>query len=219
MDRWQLDSKTETFLRCLLAKIIWKIKCNYNFTPSADQTQKVHFHPKQQVSTSVQHCVRFYPGPQREIFPGGTKIDAGPPKFSKTLTDKSKKVFTQIWSHFLPKIRWRAKKKRSSLKFGPIFCQKLGEEQKEEKKLVQNATTSTWLDNLNLTRQPQLFRYDVPPEPPLGGPASTISPHDHVVTFKLLCDVTLKTLCWRRSCRSNSVHLRRRRLKEENMTS
>ena len=35
-----------------------------------------------------------HPGPQREIFPGGTKIDAGPPKISETLTDKSKKVFT-----------------------------------------------------------------------------------------------------------------------------
>ena len=44
-------------------------------------------------------------GPQREIFPGGTKIDAGPPKFSEALTDQSKKVFTQIWFHFLPKIK------------------------------------------------------------------------------------------------------------------
>ena len=62
-------------------------------------------------------------GPQREIFSGGTKIDAGPqtqvkqlqknqkrsplkfglifcPKLGKS---KKKKVFTQIWSHFLPK--------------------------------------------------------------------------------------------------------------------
>ena len=44
-------------------------------------------------------------GPQREIFAGGTKIDAGPPKFSEALTDKSKKVFTQIWSRYLPNIR------------------------------------------------------------------------------------------------------------------
>ena len=32
-----------------------------------------------------------WPGPQREIFPGGTKIDAGPPKFSKAQTDKQKR--------------------------------------------------------------------------------------------------------------------------------
>ena len=44
-------------------------------------------------------------GPQREIFPGGTKIDAGPPKLGEELTINQKKVFTQIWSHFLPKIR------------------------------------------------------------------------------------------------------------------
>ena len=49
-------------------------------------------------------------GPQREIFAGGTKIDAGPPKFSKALTNESKKVFTQI---------------------GPGFCPKLGEDQKK----------------------------------------------------------------------------------------
>ena len=65
------------------------------------------------------------PGPQREIFPGGTKIDAGPPKLGEVQTNKSKKglysnlvpffsqkqvkskkkVFTQIWFYFLPKSR------------------------------------------------------------------------------------------------------------------
>ena len=37
-----------------------------------------------------------------------------------------------------PKIRRGAKqnKKRSSLKFGPIFCPKLGEEQKKQKTMV-----------------------------------------------------------------------------------
>ena len=45
------------------------------------------------------------PGPQREIFLGGTKIDAGPPKLGEELTNKSKK--------------------RSSLKFGPIFLPKI----------------------------------------------------------------------------------------------
>ena len=29
--------------------------------------------------------------PLREIFPGGTKIDAGPPKLGEKLTNKSKK--------------------------------------------------------------------------------------------------------------------------------
>ena len=37
----------------------------------------------------------FYAGPQREIFLGGTKIDAGPPKLGK---EQKKKVFSQIWS-------------------------------------------------------------------------------------------------------------------------
>ena len=62
-------------------------------------------------------------GPQREVFPRGTKIDAGPPKFSETLTDKSKKVFTQIWFHFLPKIRRRAKKKGPQSNLVPFFAQ------------------------------------------------------------------------------------------------
>ena len=49
---------------------------------------------------------------------------------------KKKKVFTQIWSQFFPRIRWRAKKKRrSSLKFGPSFSPKLGEEQKKRSSL------------------------------------------------------------------------------------
>ena len=29
--RWQLDSKTERFLRCLLAKATWCMKCNYSY--------------------------------------------------------------------------------------------------------------------------------------------------------------------------------------------
>ena len=41
---------------------------------------------------------RMRTGSQRKIFLGGTKIDAGPPKLSEALTDKLKKVFTQIWS-------------------------------------------------------------------------------------------------------------------------
>ena len=56
-------------------------------------------------------------GPEIETFAGGMKIDAGPPKFSEI---KSRKVLTQIWSWFLSKIRWRPKKKRSSLEFGRV---------------------------------------------------------------------------------------------------
>ena len=52
---------------------------------------------------------------------------------------QKKKVFTQISSNFLSKIRWRAKKQnRSSLKFRPIFCPKLGEEQKNKTGLHSN---------------------------------------------------------------------------------
>ena len=52
-------------------------------------------------------------GPQREVFAGGTKIDAGPPKFSEALNQK-----------------------RSSLKFGPDFWPKLGEEQKKKNVVI-----------------------------------------------------------------------------------
>ena len=31
VDGWQLDSKTERSLRCLLAMATWRIKCNYNY--------------------------------------------------------------------------------------------------------------------------------------------------------------------------------------------
>ena len=76
-----------------------------------------------------------WPGPQREIFPGGTKVDAGLPKFSKAQTDKQKKVFTQNGRIFCPKLGEEQKiKQRSSLKFGPIFCPKLGEEQNKKNK-------------------------------------------------------------------------------------
>ena len=35
--RWQLDSKTERSLCCLLAKATWWIKCNYNYNYKYDQ--------------------------------------------------------------------------------------------------------------------------------------------------------------------------------------
>ena len=71
-----------------------------------------------------------------------------------------------------PKIR-RGAKKKSLFKFGPIFCPKLGEEQKKGFHSI-----LVPLSNLvqNLTRQPELFRppprpgYDVPPEPPSRRP-------------------------------------------------
>ena len=33
----------------------------------------------------------FFPGPQREIFPGGTKIDARPPKLGEVQKNTEKK--------------------------------------------------------------------------------------------------------------------------------
>ena len=46
--------------------------------------------------------------------------------------DRIRNCSTQNQSDFLPKIRWRAKITRSLLKFSPIFCSKLGEEQKKK---------------------------------------------------------------------------------------
>ena len=42
-------------------------------------------------------------------------------------------VFTWNWNGFVPKIRWRPNKnkKRSSLRFGPVLCPKLGGHQKK----------------------------------------------------------------------------------------
>ena len=54
------------------------------------------------------------------------------PKNSWRAKINKKKVLTHICFHFSPKISWRAKK-RSSLKFGPVFCPRLGVEQKNKK--------------------------------------------------------------------------------------
>ena len=43
------------------------------------------------------------------------------PYFPQKQVKSKKKVFTQNLSHIFPKNRWKAKKKRSSLKFRPIF--------------------------------------------------------------------------------------------------
>ena len=61
--------------------------------------------------------------PQREIFPGGTKIDAGAPKLGKV---QKKKVCTQIWSRFFAHSQGRIMG-RDEKNFGPKL----------------NATTST----------------------------------------------------------------------------
>ena len=57
-------------------------------------------------------------GPQSKIFPGGTKVDAGPPYLFGH--QSCVKFFILIFCQKL------GEKKRSSLKFSPIFCQKLG---------------------------------------------------------------------------------------------
>ena len=45
----------------------------------------------------LEQTVNVDAGPQREIFPGGTKVDAGPPNlFQKLGEDQTKKVFTEV---------------------------------------------------------------------------------------------------------------------------
>ena len=63
--------------------------------------------------------------PQREIFPGDTKVDTTPLNLFGHQTYA--KFFILIFS---PKLG-EEQKKRSSLKFSPIFCPRLGEEQKK----------------------------------------------------------------------------------------
>ena len=60
------------------------------------------------------------PGPQREIFAGGTKIYAGPSKLGEE------------------------QKKRSSLKFGLSFSPKLGEEQKKKSSRKKVLRIANW---------------------------------------------------------------------------
>ena len=95
-------------------------------------------------------------------------MDVGPPKLSEALADKSKKVFTQIWSYFFAQNRGWIKGKG-------------------DKNLVQN-----------LTRQPQLFRAPLDPgpgtmyplNPPLAGPAYRYSNHvnrNRFFVFSIFC--------------------------------
>ena len=64
-------------------------------------------------------------------------IDAGPPKMSEVQTNKSNWRFSlKFGLIFCPKLgEEQKKKKRTSLKFGPIFCPKFGEEQKKRSSL------------------------------------------------------------------------------------
>ena len=64
----------------------------------------------------------------REIFPGGTKVDAGPPNLFGHQTCAN--FFIPIFCQNLGEDQ----KKKSSLKFSPIFCPKLGEDQKKNKR-------------------------------------------------------------------------------------
>ena len=93
--------------------------------------------------------VVFAAGPQREIFPGATKVDTGPPNFigpskpyrgpcRKIIFRPSTKLAQNFFPIFCPK-SVKSKKKTSSLKFSPNFCPKNDEEQ-------------------NVTRKPELFR-------------------------------------------------------------
>ena len=68
------------------------------------------------------------PGPQREIYPGGTKIDAGPPNSS----EPEKRRFSLKFGRMFGTKLGKDQKKRSSLKFGRIFGPESGEDQKKK---------------------------------------------------------------------------------------
>ena len=80
-------------------------------------------------------------GPQREFFPGGSKVDTGPPNLigpakphrgpcRKIIFRPGTKLAQNFFPIFCPKLgEEQKKKKKSSLKFSPIFCRKNGEEQ------------------------------------------------------------------------------------------
>ena len=84
----------------------------------------------------------------------------------KRLQINQKRSSLKFGPIFCLKLR-EEQKKRSSLKFGPIICPKLGEEQKKRSShlVLFFAQNQGWMKgkgekNLvqNLTRQPQLFR-------------------------------------------------------------
>ena len=76
--------------------------------------------------------------PQREIFPGGTKVDTEPQTFQDLLEPMPLNHSSsrhQTWAKFFfpifcPKLG-EEQNKRSSLIFSPNFCPKLGEEPKK----------------------------------------------------------------------------------------
>ena len=107
-------------------------------------------------------------------FPGGTEIDAWPPKLSEEHTDQSKKVFTQFWSDFLPKIRWRAKKKGLHSILVRFFAQKSATDERQGREKI---LFKTWRDNLISSGPPKPGPgYDVPLEPPSRRPWTKVIP-------------------------------------------
>ena len=129
-----------------------------------------------------------FAGPQRELFPGGTKIDAGPPKLREVQTNKSKKGLHSNFGSmfcpklgkvqkkiFLPKSRWRAKKKGVHSNLVPFYAQSQGRKMgRYEKNFgpTLNPTTSTLPCPLIPGPPRPGPGYDVPPKPPLVGPES-----------------------------------------------
>ena len=74
--------------------------------------------------------------PQREIFSGGTKVGTGPPKSLRVPN------LRKILLIFCPKLG-EEQKKRSSLKFSPIFCLEFSEEQKKKKSSIKFSPADT----------------------------------------------------------------------------
>ena len=81
--------------------------------------------------TSYVRGLHRFAEPQREIFPGGTKVDTGPPNLPRLIGAYAVKSFFVpapnlgkiFFPIFCPKLG-EEPKKRSSLKFSSIFCPK-----------------------------------------------------------------------------------------------
>ena len=78
-------------------------------------------------NSDVMPVLVVYPGSQREIFPGGMKVDNGSPNLFGHQT--CAKFFDLYFCLKLGEIK---NKKRSLLKFSPIFCSKLGKVHKKK---------------------------------------------------------------------------------------
>ena len=88
-------------------------------------------------------------GPQREFFPGGSKVDSGPPNLigpAKPHRSPFRKIIFRLGT-------------KLGQNFFPIFCPKLGEEQK--KNLHSNLVrffAERMVRSKNLSRKPELFQ-------------------------------------------------------------